>query len=155
MTTFQKLRSDGEIQEIVKVAFGMPLDIDGEWGYTKDTALIINHSNLPLEQLEHTLASMRAHLEMNLTLPKEKRYGAININILEREVIEEDSKIYNKVTFEISAILEEQYASFIEEYKAGQDDEDFDISLHFKRRHEATLIRKEIFWFEIKDTLKV
>ncbi len=155
MTTFQKLRSDDDIREVVEVAFGMPLDIAGGWGYSKSSALIINQSKLPLEQLEHTLASMRAQLEMNLTLPKEKRYGAININILHREVLESDKGRYEKVSFEISAILEVQYAAFIEEYKAGLERENFDIEAHFKRRKEATLKRNEIFWFEIKDALKL
>ncbi|HIP46582.1 MAG TPA: hypothetical protein EYG95_03375 [Campylobacterales bacterium] len=150
-TKFQHIQADDDIKEVIKSAFDLELDVDGGWGYDKDSALIIHDSPMPLLQLQHTLSSMRAHLEMNMTLSKEKRYGAINVNEIKREEKEFNIRKYDIITFEISAMLEETYAKFIEEYKAGQDSDGFDIQAHFERRKKATLIRKEVFWFDISN----
>ncbi len=144
---FKKIPSDDPIQLVVKSTFNVDLNIAGGWGYDQESAIILQESNYPTNQLEHTLASMRAHLEMNMTLPKEERYGAINVNELKREEFKQDIRKYDIITFKISAILEETYNAFIQEYKAGQDMVDFDVEDHFKRRKEATLIREETMWF--------
>ncbi len=150
-TKFQQIDTDNDIREVIKSAFDLELNIDGGWGYDKDSALIIHASPMPLMQLQHTLASMRAHLEMNMTLPKENRYGAINVNEINRDEKEFNIRKYDIITFEISAMLEGAYAKFIAEYKEGQELVDFDIKEHFERRKEETLIRQEVFWFDISD----
>ena len=144
---FKKIPSDDDIQLVIKSSFSADLNIAGGWGYDQESAIILLESDYPTKQLEHTLASMRAHLEMNMTLPKEERYGAINVNELKREKFKQDITKYDIITFKISAILEETYNEFIQEYKAGQDTVDFDVEDHFKRRKEATLIREETMWF--------
>ncbi len=150
---FEQIKSTDNIQEVIKSAFDIDLDISGGWGYNSDSAFILKSSTMPLMQLEHTLTLMRAHLEMSMTLPKEKRYGAINVNELHREEKKIDTKKYDIITFEISAIPEKTYEAFIEEYKAGQEMIDFDVADHFKRRKESTLIRQEIVWFDITQLL--
>ena len=150
-TKFQEIDTDGDLKEIIQSAFDVALNVDGGWGYSQNSALIIYKTSFPLEQLQHTLASMRAHLEMSMTQPKEKRYGAINVNEIKREQITTDIRKYDIITFEVSGMLEEVYTAFIQEYKDGQDSADFDVSDHFKRRKKETLIRQEIFWFDISD----
>lgn len=149
---FQKIQSDDNIQEVIQSAFDIKLNISGGWGYTQDDALIIHDTNsVALAQLEHTLASMRAHLEMSMTLPKQERYGAINLNEIKRETLKTKTKTYAIITYQISAMLEEVYAAFIEEYKQNQDSMDFDLNDHFKRRKEHTLLREVPFWFDVTD----
>jgi len=151
---FQKIKSDNDLKEVIKAAFGVDLDVDGGWGYSQEDALIINKSSIPLTQLQHTLSSMRAHLEMSMTLPKEKRYGAINVNEIKKEKKELNIRKYDIITFEISGMLEDTYANFIDEYKTGQDADSFDFEDHFSRRKKETLVREELFWFDITQIMK-
>ena len=133
---FEHIVDDNPIAEVLRSAFDADLPVSGGWGYEKNAPTIIesNEEALPIRQLEHMLASMRAYLEMNMTLEKEERYGSINLNELSRESVEEDEKVYNKVSYEISAMKETAYADFIEEYKEGYGKEDFDLEGHFSRR---------------------
>ncbi len=149
MIKFQQLQTDHNLAQIIHSAFDIKLQVDGGWGYDSKNALIITDTSMPLLQLEHTLASMRTHIEMNMTLPKEERYGAININELQREQRRIDAKIYDIVTYQITAILEKTYEQLIDAYKMGQDSPSFDLEDHFRQRKNATLIREEAFWFDI------
>ncbi len=149
MKNFQEIKPGDDIKEVIKAAFDAELAVSGEWGYTKELATMINDSQTPLNQVEHTLASMRAYLEMNMTLDKDERYGSINLSEKNRVEVQEDARLFHKVSYEISAMKENVYADFIDEYKQGHSKPDFDISDHFKRRKDATLLRDVIHWFEI------
>ncbi|MFK5975691.1 MAG: hypothetical protein QM493_04190 [Sulfurovum sp.] len=150
MPNFKRLTTTDEIKEIIQSAFDTSLDISGSWGDTLDGATIISSTNnISIILFEHKLSSMRAYVEMNMTLPKEDRYGSINVNELRREEIRENDKIYDKVTYEISAMREDRYALFIDEYKDGYGKDWFDIDEHFRNRKLATLIREEVYWFDV------
>ena len=151
MQTFQKIPNDTPIQEVIRAAFDTNIDVTGGWGYTKEEATFFNANpqNLPIAQLEHMLSSMRAYLEMNMTLPEEKRYGSINVNERAREEVREKGKIYHHITYEITAMKESDYAVFIDEYKKGYGKEGFDMESHFRRRKEATLTRTVTYWFDV------
>ena len=128
----------------------MDLSVSGGWGYTQDEATIIHYLNgIPLTQLEHTFASMRAYGEMNMALPENQRYGSINVNETHRETLRTNDKIYEKITYEISAMKEDIYAALIDEYKEGYGKVGFDMEEHFRRRKESTLKREVIHWFDI------
>ena len=151
---FKKLSASDGINTIIQSAFTVDLDISGGWGYSQEDALIIHdRATYPLTQLQHTLASMHAHLQMQMTLSKETRFGAINLNEIKREQIKTDIRIYDEITFQISAMLESTYASLIEEYKHNQEKKDFDIAEHFQKRKEATLMREETMWFDVTEVL--
>ena len=153
MTTFNTLQENTNIQELIKTTFDADLPISGDWGYSKEKASIIEAlpQGMPLPQLEHTITSIRAHLEMNITQEKENRYGGINANERAREVISSDIAIFHKVTYEITAIKEDLYNAFIKEYKEGYDNEALDLNDHFKRRKEATLTREIVHYFEVSN----
>ena len=155
MPTFQQIPSNEPLRSVIKAAFDADLPLSGGWGCTKALATIIesNPDNIPLSQLEHMIASMRAYLEMNMTQPKEDRYGSINLNEKEREILQENDKVFHKVLYEISAMREDTYAAFIDEYKEGYGKEGFDMEDHFRRRKEATLIRIEPYWFEVSSVI--
>ncbi|HSR73736.1 MAG TPA: hypothetical protein VLL31_02750 [Sulfurovum sp.] len=153
MARFEQLKSDNDLKEIIKSAFDADLAISGAWGYTKELATIIESSNVPLKQLEHMLASMRAYIEMNMTLPPEERYGSINLNETAREQERIENLVYDKVIYEITAMKEDTYTSFINEYKEGLGTEGFDIAKHFDERKKATIARNEAYWFEVHQAL--
>jgi len=151
MTTFKKLPENTDIQELIRSTFDADLPVTGGWGYTTEDATIIKElpQGMTLPQLEHMLTSIRAHLEMNLTQKKEDRYGAINANERAREEIAAEALLFDRITFEVTAIKEDVYNAFIQEYKEGYGKEAFDLSAHFQRRKEATLTREVVHYFEV------
>jgi len=152
MTTFKNLQEDTNIQELIKDTFDADLSLSGSWGYSQEQATIINalpQENMPINQLEHMISSIRAHLEMNITQEKEKRYAGINANEKARESISIENKTFDKICYEVTAIKEDLYYAFIKEYKEGYETEAFDLSDHFKRRKEATLTREVTHYFEV------
>ena len=151
---FQNIPPGEDVRSVISSVFDVDLDVSGEWGYDPEHAMVIHSTQVPLQQLQHTLASMRAFIEMNLTQPQDQRYGAINVNEKVRECISENYKIYDKIIYEISGMLESDYEKFIEEYKSGYESADFDLEGHFKRRKEATVVLEKVFWFDITNVNK-
>lgn len=148
---FHEIRSGDNIKEVIKSAFDLDLDVSGEWGYDQNRALIIHSFDGDIKQLEHTLASIRAYIEMNMSLPEERRHGGINVNEIGRKTIRKNNKIYDKIIYEVSGMPEKRYAEFIEEYKKMYELPDFDIEDHFRRRRENTVILNSVFWFDISN----
>jgi len=149
MSDFEELKSNNDLKAILKSAFDADLDIGGSWGYTQALSTIVYSTETPLKQFEHMFASMRAYVEMNMTKEKKERYGSINLNELSRETMLIDGQNYHKVIYEITAIKEDVYNSFIEEYKEYYGQESFDLNLHFEKRRKATLHREVEHWFKI------
>ena len=145
MITFKQIDSGDDIKEVLKSAFDIDLPVSGGWGYDKESATIIEPSQTSKKQLQFTFASMRAYIEMNLTQKKDSRYGGINLKELSCEV----DKEYEKVTYEITGMLESTYAKFIKEYKENFQSTNFNMSEHFEKRKENTLTRIEVFWFTV------
>ena len=148
MPKFMPITSSDPLKEIIKSAFEMDVELTGGWGYEKKMATLRHSSNgLPVEQFEHTFATMRAYIEMNMTRDEETRYGSINPTELSREYVSFENKNFVKVTYEVSGMLEKTYANFINIYKENYGSPDFDMSEHFKQRKEATLVRCVTHWF--------
>ena len=147
MPTFKSLSCNNDLKDIIKTAFDSDLDIAGAWGYSKELATEIITTDMPLNQFEHIFASMRAYIEMNMTLEIEDRYASINVNELSREVLSIDNLTYHKTIYTITAIKESTYSYFIKEYKDNYGKEDFDLDAHFAKRKKETLTREVIHWF--------
>ena len=147
MSTFKPLSCNDDLKDIIKTGFDSDLDIAGAWGYSKELATEIITTDIPLKQFEHIFASMRAYIEMNMTLEIEDRYASINVNELSREVLSIDNLTYHKTIYTITAIKGSTYNLFIKEYKDNYGKEDFDLDAHFAKRKEETLTREVIHWF--------
>lgn len=153
MLKFEKIKDDNNtkdnIKNIIKVAFNLDLEVSGSWGYTQDKATIILDKKENINGVELSLATIRANLEMNMTLSEELRYASINLKEISREIINEGDKTYHKVLYEIEAMKESEYKIFIQEYKDNYKVLDFDLEGHFKRRKLATIKREIVYFFEI------
>lgn len=152
---FEQLKADNNIKEMIKSAFDTALDIEGNWGYTQEEATVLNTIDISLLQAQHTLISMRSYIEMNMTLSEEKRYGSINVSEKKREKQEINHLLYDKVIYLVTAMREDIYASFINEYKANYGKSDFDMGKHFDKRKEATINREVCYWFEISQVKEI
>ena len=149
MSIFKELSAKNNLKEIIKSAFDADLPISEDWGYTQALSTRIHNSNTPYNQLEHMFASMRAYIEMNMTREEHERYGNINVNETSREEHTHNQNTYHKVSYQITAMKESTYKTFIKEYKENYGKETFDLTLHFKERKDATLHREVIHWFKI------
>ena len=152
MTTFPLLKNDTNIQDLIKTTFDADLPLSGDWGYSANRASIIESlpESMTLAQMQHMIITIRIHLEMNITQEEANRYAGINANEKSREFINHNNKnMYDKVSYEITAIRENLYHDFIKEYKAGYDNESLDLNAHFNRRKEATLTREVVHYFEV------
>ena len=154
MIEFEPLKSDNDLKDVIKSAFDADLSLSGAWGYSQELATIIESTEVSLNQLEHMIASMRTYIEMNMTLPEEARFGSINLNEIHREQENVGNLVYDKVTYEITAMKEQTYNAFIAAYKEGLGKEGFDITEHFDQRKKATLTRSVVYWFEIHQALE-
>jgi len=151
MVKFEKIKSGDNIAEVIKTAFTVDLDISGGWGYDEQSATIVQSLKITKNQFTNMFATIRATIEMNLTLEDKDRYTGINQKELQSEKITIDDENYEKITFEISGMDEKIYKDFIKEYKDGYGKKDFDLENHFKRRKENTIIRNEDYWFKFNN----
>ncbi len=146
--TFNQIEPVENLSHVLKETFDVDLDISGGWGYDNKSAVIVNHLDMPIDQFLHMFATIRANIEMNIMQDENKRYGGINVSFLEGEQFDIENKIYDHITFEITAINEKEYAQFIQEYKDNYGkNKDFDMDAHFKRRAQSTISLKSDYWF--------
>jgi len=142
---FKQIVLDDDLRSTIKRIFDLDLDVDGGFGYTKNSATILKKNDPQLVKIIFNLAHMRAYIEMNLMQEKSTRYGSINL--IEKERSEEDD--FLKITYEVSAMLESDYAKFIDEYKQNYEKDGFDLEDHFNRIKEATLKRDIEYWYKL------
>jgi len=146
---FKEIPATDPVSDVIRSAFDLSVPVEGGWGYSIDKALkLLPPLPAPLTQTEYTLASMRTHLEMHMTLPEDQRYGGINLNELLRKEYVKDNKFFDIVTYSITAMKESDYAKFIEAYKEGYEKEGFDISAHFEARKAANINREVTLYFD-------
>jgi len=144
---FQTLPVVDDISEVIEDVFGVKLDINGGWGYDNTSALIVGKLDTDVDQFIDMFCNMRANIEMNLTLEEQDRYAGINLSFKESKEFEINNKVYDIVSFEITAMKETVYSQFIKEYKENYGKQEFDLSEHFKKRKESTVTRYVDYWF--------
>ncbi len=144
---FKPIEHVDNIKKVIKNVFDVELNITGGWGYDNNSAVIIEKLDIPMDQFIHMFATMRANIEMNLTLEEDERYGGINLTFKDNKKFEINNKTYDIVSFKVTAMKEKIYAQFIKEYKDGYGKKEFDLSDHFKRRTENTITRYIDYWF--------
>ncbi len=145
---FNQIEPVENLSSVLKDTFDIDLNISGGWGYDNKSAVVVNSLDIPIDQFLHMFATVRATIEMNLMQDEENRYGGIKVTFLEGEQFEIENKMYDHITFEITAINETKYAEFIKEYKDNYGkNKAFDMSDHFNRREENTISLKSDYWF--------
>lgn len=142
---FEKISSSDKVEDIIFGTFNLRLPVAGGWGYSKENAVQITSNEIEIEQLQCMFVTALSTIEMSLTLPKESRYGGINVKKISVEKFDQ----FEKTTFEITAMLETVYADFIKEYKENHGKKEFNLQEHFKRREQNTLKRVEEIWFKL------
>ncbi len=153
-TKFKKIESTDKITTIIKTVSDMDLDVDGLWGYSMESATIINsHNDFKLNDFEILLCSLRSHIQMSMTLSEEDRYTSIAPSQISKEKIEQNQKVYDKVIYSISATKESEFKELIQEYKKNHGDDTFDLAKHFKKREDCKITIEEEYWFDITNII--
>jgi len=146
---FKHIESVDDMSGLILEVFDVKLDISGGWGYDYKSSVVVNSLDIPIDQFLNLFASLRANIEMNMTLEEDDRYGGINVHFLDGEQFSIENKTYDHVRFEVTAMKEKEYAKVIQEYKDNYGkNEDFDMDKHFKKREELTIKLIADFWFE-------
>jgi len=147
---FENLPAVDDISGVIEDIFGVKLDVSGGWGYDNNSALIVKSLDVPLVQFFQMFASMRANIEMNLTLDEDTRYAGINVTQLEHKEFKIENDKYDILTFKVAGIKEKEYNNFIQEYKENFGKKEFDLDKHFKLREESTIKIESDFWFNFQ-----
>lgn len=146
---FKQIESVDDISGLILEVFDVKLDISGGWGYDYKSPVVVNSLGTPIDQFLNLFASLRANIEMNMTLEEDDRYGGINVHFLDGEQFSIENRTYDHIRFEVTAMKEKEYAKVIQEYKDNyRKNEDFDMDKHFKKREELTIKLIGDFWFE-------
>jgi hypothetical protein len=146
---FKHIEPVEDMPKIIFDVFGVKLDICGGWGYSHKDPLIVNSPTMPIDQFLNMFATIRATIEMNLTLEKEDRYGGINVHFLEGEQFTIENQTFDHIRFETTAMKEKEYATLIQEYKDNYGkNENFDMDAHFQKRKVLTIKVESDFWIK-------
>ena len=146
---FKQIESVDDMSGLILEVFNVKLDISGGWGYDYKFPVVVNSLDIPIDQFLNLFASLRANIEMNMTLEEDDRYGGINVHFIDGEQFSIENKTYDHVRFEVTAMKEKEYAKVIQEYKDNYGkNRDFDMDKHFKKREELTIKLIVDFWFE-------
>lgn len=145
---FQRLPEVDDLSGLLEDIFEVKLDISGGWGYDNNTPVIVHTLNLPIDQFLYTFANMKAHTEMNMFLDEKDRYNNINVKLIEGKQIEIEDKVFDMITFEISAIKEDIYLELMKEYEENYEkNKDFDLDEHLQKKDMNTITVQNDIWF--------
>lgn len=146
---YKQLTPVEDISGLILEVFDVKLDISGGWGYDHKSVVVVNSLDMPIDQFLNLFASLRANIELNLTLEEDERYGGINVHFLDGEQFSIENKTFDHIKFEITAMREKEYAKVIQEYKDNYGkNKDFDMEAHFQKRKELSINFVADFWFE-------
>jgi len=79
---FKQIESVDDMSGLILEVFDIKLDISGGWGYDYKSPIVVNSLDISIDQFLNLLASLRANIEMNMTLKDDDRYGGINVHFL-------------------------------------------------------------------------
>ena len=150
-------------RQIITEHFKLPLPISGGWGYTKDDVVIIVkpkidpivNKSMPFDGIgiEYVFVEKRIYEELIIFRPEGERFSDISWKLLRQELIERESddRVYDKLTFEITALPNNDFEELKAEGKGpeGFKNPSFDIEAHEKKREERTLRYVREYWFDI------
>lgn len=146
---FKQIAPVDDISKVISEVFDVKLDISGGWGYDNKTAVVVHSLDTSIDQFLNLFASLRANIEMNMTLEEDDRYGGINVHFIDGEQFSIENKTYDHIRYNVTGMREKDYAEVIKEYKENYGkNKNFDMDRHFKKRDELSIKLVSDFWFE-------
>jgi hypothetical protein len=135
------------------------LPIRGGWGYTQSDACVIDKNDplvdasLPFDGIgvEYVFVEKRIYEEMIIFRPNDQKFAGIRWNLLEQNLVHEGEKHFDRLVFEITALLESDWKELKSEFEGSQGygTQGFNMETHEKKRQDKTVCFIREFWFDI------
>jgi len=135
------------------------LPIRGGWGYTLDDAVIIDRND-PIVQkgipfngigIEYVFVEKRIYEELIIFCREDDRHSGIKWEQLRQSLHEYDGKMYDKLTYEVTALPDKDWNELKAEWEGpnGHGSSNFDNDAHVKKRFSRTVRYIAEYWFDI------
>jgi hypothetical protein len=136
-----------------------PLPISGGWGYSMETACVIDKNdpaldpNLPFNGVdyEYLFAEHRLYEELIIFRPKDQQFAGINFRRTRQNVREHEGRHFDVMTFDVSAFREVDFDRLKALYEGpdGIEDPAFDHEKHESLRASLIHTGERTYWFDI------
>jgi len=157
------VRTDESPREVIAHDFkslkgGLP--ISGGWGYTKDTACVIErvdplvNPETPFHGVayEYKFIELRNYEELIICRPLDQRFAGVRWRLIEQSVSGvEDGRRYDRLEYELTAFSDADWEELKAEYTGpnGIESPDFDREAHERKRAERMIRWNRECWFDI------
>lgn len=135
------------------------LPIRGGWGYSQAEACIIDKNDSLVDPsvpfngvgVEYVFVEKRIYEEMIIFRPNGEKFSGIRWDLLERSTLQEEGRVFDKLIFEISAFLDNDWEELKAEFEGphGFGHSEFDVEAHERKRQEKMMKVTREFWFDI------
>jgi hypothetical protein len=156
MLPLQPIRSKASPREILAADFNA---LRGGWGYTKEDACIID-KNDPIDdpstpfdrvRLEVMIVEKRIYAEMITFRPAGEKFLEIRWKSKKQQIIQEEGRVFDKLTFEITAFHERDWDELISALAGpqGYESPKFNPEAFQRKMQEKMLCLTREFWFDV------
>ncbi len=135
------------------------LPIGGGWGYTRNDACVIERVDSAADpkapgdrvSIEQLFVEKRIIEEMIHCRPEGERFAGIEWSMLTQEHLNDATRQFDKLTFEIRAFPERDWESLKAEYGGprGVANPKFNHEDHEKKRQKKLFFVTREFWFDV------
>lgn len=133
------------------------LPIKGGWGLSREEAVIIDKNDESVNQhqpfngvaIEYTYIEYFNYLDLVTFKSEDERYSGIRYEKKKQELIQDEQKIYDKLSVIVTCFTDNDWDELKQEYENNAHLPDFDEEAHNKKRDEKQLFLEREFWFEI------
>jgi len=140
-------------------SIGKELSISGGWGQDKESACIIEkddsfsiaHAEWDDTSIQKIFVEKRTHIELIVMAPPEKKCSGIEWRIVGQEILHENSRVFEHLTFSVTALLDRDWEELKAEWEGpnGYGSDAFDLEGHLSKRADRTIHLQREFWFDI------
>jgi hypothetical protein len=140
-------------------SLGGELPIRGGWGYSFEDAVIIDKNDpvvpkgMPFDGvgLEYIFVEKRIYEELIIFQPKNNRYAGITWDLLEQQLMTQNERPYDVLSFEVRALPNKDWEELKAEWEGpnGYGSPGFDVDAHMKIRESRTVGYVTEYYFDM------
>jgi len=159
MQTKTSPRSPREVIAELFPSIGKELSISGGWGQDKENACVLEKEatfSIALAEwddtsIEKVFVEKRIYIELIVMAPPQKRCSGIEWRIIGQEILHENSRVFEHLTFSVTALLDRDWDELKAEWEGpnGYGSDSFDLEGHLSKRADRTIRLQREFWFDI------
>jgi len=145
-------------KKIILEDFNVDLPISGGWGYSIDTACVINKNDTYLNneiefdaiEIEQIFVEKRIYEEMIIFRNKDEKYSGIRWEIESQKLITLEDKKYDHLIFNVIGFTNEVWDELTSRFEAIKENEQWELMDELNAYRESKSIKfKREYYFEI------